>query len=138
MNYLPNMRLSDLSVDTRALLYFHIRNTEQRLTGAISNDETIPYVKWRNKTLSDLSVGGVEVNNATQKFGGMGQLIMRPENCLLAIQKSLKGNAQRATVRNLLWNFMDELEFDMRVNSNEAYSYKWDLVNQIIKDKLFG
>ena len=58
--------------------------------------------------------------------------------CLTAIQKSIKGNSQRAVVRNLLWQFMDELEFDMHINSDTAYNYKWNLVNQIIKDKLFG
>ncbi len=41
-------------------------------------------------------------------------------------------------VRQLLWKFIDELEFDMRIDSDWAYNYKWNLVNKIIKDKLFG
>ena len=131
------MQLNELSIEARALIYFHIRATEQRLTGNISNDLTIPYVKWRENALENLSIGGVEINNATKKFGGIIRLT-EPENSLIAIQKSLKGNVQRGLVRQLLWEFMDELEFDMHINSDIAYNYKWTLVNHIIKDKLFG
>lgn len=131
------MNINELSEDARALIYFHIRATEQRFTGNISNDLTIPYVKWRENTLVNLSIGGVEINNATKKFGGIIRLT-EPENALIAIQKSLKGNVQRELVRQLLWKFMDELEFDMHLNTDIAYNYKWTLVNHIIKDKLFG
>ena len=131
-------QIKEFSVETRTLLYLHIRSMEQNLTGSLSKDINIPYVQWRDKTLTQLSEYGIEINKCTNKYGGLGQLVVNPEYCLLAIQKSLKGNIQRNTVRQLLWKFMDELEFDMYIDSHTAYSYKWDLVNQIIKNKLFG
>lgn len=131
------MNLESLSADARALLYFHIRSTEQELTGKVSDDIHIPYVKFREQTLSKLSVGGVDIMTVTNKFGGMCKLF-DTAYCLTAIYKSIKGNSQRAVVRNLLWKFMDELEFDMHIDTDWAYNYKWNLVNIIIKDKLFG
>lgn len=131
------MEISELPIDARALLYFHIRNAEQHFTGNISEDITVPYVKFREKILSQLSVNGGDVMRATNKFGGMVRLFDFAL-CMNAIQKSIKGNSQRAAVRNLLLQFMDELEFDMHVDHNLAYRYKWELVNQIIKNKLFG
>lgn len=130
--------IKELPEETRTLLYLHIRSMEQHLTGSVSKDISIPYVKWRENTLAQLSTSGIDINKCTNKYGGLGQLVVNPEYCLLAIQKSLKGNIQRNTVRQLLWKFMDELEFDMHIDSNTAYFYKWDLVNQIIKNKLFG
>lgn len=131
------MDISELPIDARALLYFHIRNAEQHFTGNISEDITIPYVKYRERILSQLSVNGVDVMRATNKFGGMVRLFDFAL-CMDAIQKSINDNSQRTVVRNLLWQFMDELEFDMHIDHNLAYSYKWGLVNQIIKNKLFG
>ncbi|MDO5589023.1 MAG: hypothetical protein Q4G12_08905 [Bacteroidales bacterium] len=133
------MNISELPIDARALLYFHIRSTEHYLTGKINEDQSIPYVKFRERTLSQLAIGGADVMQmqVINRFGGMCRLF-DASYCLTAIQKSIKGNSQRAVVRNLLWQFMDELEFDMHINSDTAYNYKWNLVNQIIKDKLFG
>lgn len=131
------MNLESLPIDARALIYFHIRSTEQELTGKVSNDLNIPYIRFREKTFSELSVGGVEIRVATNKFGGMSRLF-DTSYCLTAIYKSIKGNSQRAMVRQLLWKFIDELECDMRIDSDWAYNYKWNLVNRIIKDKLFG
>ena len=133
------MNISELPIDARALLYFHIRSTEHYLTGKINEDQSIPYVKFRERTLTQLAIGGADVMQmqVINRFGGMCRLF-DASYCLTAIQKSIKGNSQRAVVRNLLWQFMDELEFDMHINSNTAYNYKWNLVNQIIKDKLFG
>lgn len=133
------MNISELPIDARALLYFHIRSTEHYLTGKINEDQSIPYVKFRERTLSQLAIGGADVMQmqVINRFGGMCCLF-DASYCLTAIQKSIKGNSQRAVVRNLLWQFMDELEFDMHINSDTAYNYKWNLVNQIIKDKLFG
>lgn len=131
------MNLESLPIDAKALLYFHIRNTEHKLTGKVSDDMNIPYVRFREKTFSELAVGGVEIRTATKKFGGMCRL-SDTSYCLTAIYNSIKGNAQRAMVRHLLWKFMDELEFDMHIDSDWAYNYKWNLVNRIIKDKFFG
>lgn len=133
------MNISELPIDARALLYFHIRCTEHYLTGKINEDQSIPYVKFRERTLTQLAIGGADVMQmqVINRFGGMCRLF-DASYCLTAIQKSIKGNSQRAVVRNLLWQFMDELEFDMHINSDTAYNYKWNLVNQIIKDKLFG
>lgn len=133
------MNISELPIDARALLYFHIRSTEHYLTGKINEDQSIPYVKFRERTLSQLAIGGADAMQmqVINRFGGMCRLF-DASYCLTAIQKSIKGNSQRAVVRNLLWQFMDELEFDMHINSDTAYNYKWNLVNQIIKDKLFG
>lgn len=133
------MNISELPIDARALLYFHIRSTEHYLTGKINEDQSIPYVKFRERTLTQLAIGGADVMQmqVINRFGGMCRLF-DASCCLTAIQKSIKGNSQRAVVRNLLWQFMDELEFDMHINSDTAYNYKWNLVNQIIKDKLFG
>ncbi|GEM_PF-5834725 len=133
------MNISELPIDARALLYFHIRSTEHYLTGKINEDQSIPYVKFRERTLTQLAIGGADVMQmqVINRFGGMCRLF-DASYCLTAIQKSIKGNSQRAVVRNLLWQFMDELEFDMHINSDTAYNYKWNLVNQIIKDKLFG
>lgn len=133
------MNISELPIDARALLYFHIRSTEHYLTGKINEDQSIPYVKFRERTLTQLAIGGADVMQmqVINRFGGMCRLF-DASYCLTAIQKSIKGNSQRAVVRNLLWQFMDELEFDMHINSDMAYNYKWNLVNQIIKDKLFG
>lgn len=133
------MNISELPIDARALLYFHIRSTEHYLTGKINEDQSIPYVKFRERTLSQLAIGGADVMQmqVINRFGGMCRLF-DASYCLTAIQKSIKGNSQRAVVRNLLWQFMDELEFDIHINSDTAYNYKWNLVNQIIKDKLFG
>lgn len=133
------MNISELPIDARALLYFHIRSTEHYLTGKINEGQSIPYVKFRERTLSQLAIGGADVMQmqVINRFGGMCRLF-DASYCLTAIQKSIKGNSQRAVVRNLLWQFMDELEFDMHINSDTAYNYKWNLVNQIIKDKLFG
>lgn len=133
------MNISELPIDARALLYFHIRSTEHYLTGKINEDQRIPYVKFRERTLTQLAIGGADVMQmqVINRFGGMCRLF-DASYCLTAIQKSIKGNSQRAVVRNLLWQFMDELEFDMHINSDTAYNYKWNLVNQIIKDKLFG
>lgn len=133
------MNISELPIDARALLYFHIRSTEHYLTGKINEDQSIPYVKFRERTLTQLAIGGADVMQmqVINRFGGMYRLF-DASYCLTAIQKSIKGNSQRAVVRNLLWQFMDELEFDMHINSDTAYNYKWNLVNQIIKDKLFG
>lgn len=133
------MNISELPIDACALLYFHIRSTEHYLTGKINEDQSIPYVKFRERTLSQLAIGGADVMQmqVINRFGGMCRLF-DASYCLTAIQKSIKGNSQRAVVRNLLWQFMDELEFDMHINSDTAYNYKWNLVNQIFKDKLFG
>ena len=133
------MNISELPIDARALLYFHIRSTEHYLTGKINEDQSMPYVKFRERTLTQLAIGGADVMQmqVINRFGGMCRLF-DASYCLTAIQKSIKGNSQRAVVRNLLWQFMDELEFDMHINSDTAYNYKWNLVNQIIKDKLFG
>ena len=133
------MNISELPIDARALLYFHIRSTEHYLTGKINEDQSIPYVKFRERTLSQLAIGGADVMQmqVINRFGGMCRLF-DASYCLTAIQKSIKGNSQRAVVRNLLWQFIDELEFEMHINSDTAYNYKWNLVNQIIKDKLFG
>ena len=133
------MNISELPIDARALLYFHIRSTEHYLKGKINEDQSIPYVKFRERTLTQLAIGGADVMQmqVINRFGGMCRLF-DASYCLTAIQKSIKGNSQRAVVRNLLWQFMDELEFDMHINSDTAYNYKWNLVNQIIKDKLFG
>ena len=133
------MNISELPIDARALLYFHIRSTEHYLTGKINEDQSIPYVKFRERTLTQLAIGGADVMQmqVINRFGGMCRLF-DASYCLTAIQKSIKGNSQRAVVRNLLWQFMDELEFDMHINSDTAYNYKWNLVNQINKDKLFG
>ena len=133
------MNISELPIDARALLYFNIRSTEHYLTGKINEDQSIPYVKFRERTLTQLAIGGADVMQmqVINRFGGMCRLF-DASYCLTAIQKSIKGNSQRAVVRNLLWQFMDELEFDMHINSDTAYNYKWNLVNQIIKDKLFG
>lgn len=133
------MNISELPIDALALLYFHIRSTEHYLTGKINEDQSIPYVKFRERTLTQLAIGGADVMQmqVINRFGGMCRLF-DASYCLTAIQKSIKGNSQRAVVRNLLWQFMDELEFDMHINSDTAYNYKWNLVNQIIKDKLFG
>lgn len=133
------MNISELPIDARALLYFHICSTEHYLTGKINEDQSIPYVKFRERTLTQLAIGGADVMQmqVINRFGGMCRLF-DASYCLTAIQKSIKGNSQRAVVRNLLWQFMDELEFDMHINSDTAYNYKWNLVNQIIKDKLFG
>lgn len=133
------MNITELPIDARALLYFHIRSTEHYLTGKINEDQSIPYVKFRERTLTQLAIGGADVMQmqVINRFGGMCRLF-DASYCLTAIQKSIKGNSQRAVVRNLLWQFMDELEFDMHINSDTAYNYKWNLVNQIIKDKLFG
>ena len=86
---------------------------------------------------SELAVSGVEIRVATNKFGGMCRLF-DTSYCLTAIYNSIKENSQRSMVRQLLWKFIDELEFDMRIDSDWAYNYKWNLVNKIIKDKLFG
>lgn len=137
MNGLPLMNLESLPVDARALIYFHIRSTEQELTGKVSDDLNIPYVRFREKTFSELAVSGVEIRVATNKFGGMCRLF-DTSYCLTAIYNSIKENSQRSMVRQLLWKFIDELEFDMRIDSGWAYNYKWNLVNKIIKDKLFG
>lgn len=137
MNGLPLMNFGSLPIDARALIYFHIRSTEQELTGKVSDDLNIPYVRFREKKFSELSVGGVDIKTATDKYGGMCRLF-DTVYCLTAIYKSIKGNAQRAMVRQLLWKFIDELEFDMHIDSDWAYNYKWNLVNKIIKDKLFG
>lgn len=137
MRELQLMNLESLPIDARALIYFHIRSTEQELTGKVSNDMNIPYVRFRDKTFSELAVSGVEIRVATNKYGGMCRLF-DTAYCLTAIYKSLKGNAQRAMVRQLLWKFMDELEFDMHIDSDWAYNYNWNLVNRIIKDKFFG
>lgn len=137
MNGLPLMNLESLPVDARALIYFHIRSTEQELTGKVSDDLNIPYVRFREKTFSELAVSGVEIRVATNKFGGMCRLF-DTSYCLTAIYNSIKENSQRSMVRQLLWKFIDEREFDMRIDSDWAYNYKWNLVNKIIKDKLFG
>ena len=137
MNGLPLMNLESLPVDARALIYFHIRSTEQELTGKVSDDLNIPYVRFREKTFSELAVSGVEIRVATNKFGGMCRLF-DTSYCLTAIYNSIEENSQRSMVRQLLWKFIDELEFDMRIDSDWAYNYKWNLVNKIIKDKLFG
>ena len=131
------MNLSELPIDTRVLLYFHIRSTEQDLTGNINQDTHIPYVKFREGIFTQLSVGGANIMLSINKFGGMCKLF-DASYCLTAIQKSLKNNRQRYIVRNLLMQFMDELQFDMHINPDTAYNYKWDMVNLIIKDKLFG
>ncbi len=129
------MNLESLPADARALLYYHISSTEQELTGKVSEDMNIPYVKFREQTFSKLAVVGLGA--VINKFGGFYRL-SDTEYCLTAIYKSIKGNNQRAMVRHLLWKFMDELEFDMHVDTDWAYNYKWNLVNRIIKDKLFG
>ena len=94
------MNISELPIDARALLYFHIRSTEHYLTGKINEDQSIPYVKFRERTLSQLAIGGADVMQmqVINRFGGMCRLF-DASYCLTAIQKSIKGNSQRAVVR---------------------------------------
>jgi len=131
------MEIKDLSPEAKSLLFWHICVTEMMLIGHMSKDTNIPYVKFRERTLAELSVNTADVDYSTSKHGGKNALY-NTEICIKAIQSALKGNTQRATVRNLLWKFIDELEFDFHINSDWAYNYKWNLVNRIIKDKFWG
>lgn len=133
------MILNDLNLKARGLLAFHILCVEQQTTGDISHDTSIKYVKVRNQALADLNVEDSDIESAINSNGG--QLILQDWcACLKAIQANLKGNTQRARVRNLLWTLADELEFDFfhGIIDTPFYAYKWDMVNQIITNKFFG
>lgn len=41
------MNLESLPIDARALIYFHICSTEQELTSKVSDDLSLPYVRFR-------------------------------------------------------------------------------------------
>lgn len=133
------MLLNDLNINARALLAFHILCLEQQITGDISQDSSIQFVKARNQAITDLGVGDADIERAINSNGGK-YLLQDWSACLKAIQSNLKGNSQRERVRNLLWALADDLEFDFRFGMDHApiYAYKWDMVNQIIKNKLFG
>ena len=133
------MLLNDLNINARGLIAFHILSLEKQVTGDISNDNSIPYVRARNQAISDLCVDDSDINYALSANGGKYSL-QDLASCLKAIQSNLKGNSQRERVRNLLWSLADDLEFDFCFGMDHApiYSYKWNMVNQIIKNKLFG
>ena len=84
------MNISELPIDARALLYFHIRSTEHYLTGKINEDQSIPYVKFRERTLTQLAIGGADVMQmqVINRFGGMCRLF-DASCCLTAIHKEL-------------------------------------------------
>ncbi|MBD5386739.1 hypothetical protein HDR70_02475 [bacterium] len=133
------MILNDLSKYARGLIAFHIYMLEQHFIGYTPSDTQVHYVRERNKALLDLNVTNDEIKTALEENGGKNNLY-NFSTCLKAIQSNLKGNSQRTRVRNLLWLLIDELEFDYRYGKDHdpIHYYKWDLVNQIIKNKLFG
>ena len=133
------MILNDLNITARGLLAFHIISLEERITGCLSDDNSVQYVKMRNKAFEDLQVDNYDIETAVNSAGGK-YLLQDFSTCLKAIQSNLKNNSQRDRVRSLLWSLADDLEFDFcyGMDHGPIYAYKWDLVNRIIKNKLFG
>ena len=64
------------------------------------------------------------------------------EGNMKKLANSLSRNTQRQFCRTHLWRLVDELEFDYLksnpFNDELVYNYKWNMVNKILKDKLFG
>ena len=140
MTALDSQLIQTLSTEAKVLLFFHVYSVEWCLLGKPVNDDST-YCKKRDDFLKAISVPDSEVSQISFKYGG-DRALMDYEDTLRKLANSLKKNAQRQFCRTQLWRLIDELEFD-HLKSNPrndelVYNYKWNLVNKILKDKLFG
>ena len=140
MNTSDNQIIQTLSTETKVLLFFHIYSVEWFLLGKPVDEDTT-YCRKRNEFLKAISVSDSEISQISVKYGG-DQALMNYEDTIKKLANSLKKNSQRQFCRTHLWRLVDELEFD-HLKSNPrsdelVYNYKWNIVNKVLKDKLFG
>ena len=132
--------IQTLSIESKVLLFYLIYSVEWALIGRPQHDDS-NYCKERDKFLKSIETTFDEQTEISLKYGG-DQELMDYERNMKKLANSLNKNSQRQFCRTHLWRLVDELEFDYLksnpFNDELVYNYKWNMVNKILKDKLFG
>ena len=133
-------KIQALSNESKVLLSFHIMTVESTILGYQPHDDN-GYCRKRDEIAFAAATSPMVAQRVIGPYEGNAHFGHYSQN-IKALAKSLRNNEQRRLCKQLLWNYIDAMEFDYLdsnfQNDNIVYNYKWDIVNRELADRLFG